>query len=185
MLLPINDSWSTTQIRHCVLADCIAVSKVGYYTPFAVLGAAFTLIGAVLFTTFTPSIESAKVIGFQIIAGFGRGMANQQPITAVQASIPAAMLPIVVSVVPFCQYFGSALFVSLGTTVFTNSLVPALQLYAPGVDPKVVVSAGATRVGDLVPQDQLPGVLLAANKALTQTFVSSVAQLWLYCEKPS
>jgi hypothetical protein len=82
------------------------------------------------------------------------------------------MLPLVSSLIPFTNYFGTALFVSLGTTVFTNRLPQALEKYAPTVSPQVVISAGATAIKDLVPAKDLPGVLLAANQALTETFVS-------------
>jgi hypothetical protein len=96
----------------------------------------------------------------------------QQPIIAIQTACTPAEVPIVSSLVAFCQYFGGALFVSLGTTVFTNQLVQLLPMFAPGVDPDVVVHAGATSLRTIIPKEDLTGVLLAANKALTQTFVS-------------
>ncbi|RDW66377.1 hypothetical protein BP6252_10012 [Coleophoma cylindrospora] len=151
------------------------VTRCGYYIPFAIAGSAISTIGAGLFTTFTPHTPSSRWIGYQILTGMGRGLVMQQPITALQANTPRKVLPIVSALIPLCQYFGTALFVSLGTTVFTNTLTPALQMYAPGVDPKTVISAGATGIKGLVSSEELPGVLLAANKALTDVFYLAVA----------
>jgi hypothetical protein len=50
--------------------------------------------------------------------------------------------------------------------------MPALAKYAPEVDARQVVNAGATNFRALVPEESLAGVLNAFNKALTSTFAS-------------
>lgn len=72
----------------------------------------------------------------------------------------------------FCSYFGSALFVSLGETVFINRLQPALHQYLPHVPPESIIRAGATNARSAVPASDLPGLILAYNQAITQTWVS-------------
>jgi hypothetical protein len=55
--------------------------------------------------------------------------------------------------------------------VFANKLVEGLKTYAPTLDPKIVLSIGATNLQSTVEKDLLPGVILAYNKALTHSFL--------------
>lgn len=54
-------------------ADKILVNRFGYHTPFAIFGSALTAIGSGLMSTFFPSTDTVKWIGYQILAGAGRG----------------------------------------------------------------------------------------------------------------
>lgn len=92
--------------------------------------------------------------------------------TAVQTIMPADQVAQATALMMFANYFGGALFVSFGKTVFTNRLVPALQEFSPLLNAQDLIDAGATGVRLVVSEDDLPGVLLAFNQALTQTFVS-------------
>jgi hypothetical protein len=55
--------------------------------------------------------------------------------------------------------------------VFSNKLVEGLAKYAPSIDPKVVLSIGATSLQSSIDKSELPGVILAYNNALTQAFL--------------
>jgi hypothetical protein len=46
---------------------------------------------------------------------------------------------------------------------------------APDVKPEVVIEAGATHFRDVISKDDLPGVLLGYNHAITQTFYLAAA----------
>ena len=70
----------------------------------------------------------------------------------------------------FSQTLGGALFLSLAQTIFTNGLTATLPTSAPGVDPQTVIAAGASGVRGAVTRVQLPGVLLAYNKAINEDF---------------
>lgn len=72
----------------------------------------------------------------------------------------------------FANYFGGSLFASFGKTVFSNCLIPALQGFSLLLNVPDLINAGATGVRLAVSEEDLPGVLLAFNQALTQTFVS-------------
>lgn len=123
-------------------------------------------------STFTPTSAVAAWVCYQLLNGFSRGMILQQPITAVQANLPKDQLAIGSALVAFCQNFGAAVFVSLGQTIFANSLSPALAKFAPEADARRVVSVGATNFRTVVPEASMPGVILAYNQALTAIFVS-------------
>jgi hypothetical protein len=148
------------------------VSKIGYYTPFALGGSMLASIGSGLMTTFVPSTSTGKWIGYQIMTGVGRGMVLQMPLTAINDLLSSDDIASAVAVLIFCQYFGGALFLALGQTVLLARLGPALQSFAPNVRADEVINAGATNIRAVIPAAELAGVLLAYNRALTQTFVS-------------
>jgi hypothetical protein len=95
-----------------------------------------------------------------------------QPVTAVQTVMPADQVAQATALMMFANYFGGSLFVSFGKTVFSNRLVPALQEFSPLLNAQDIINAGATGVRLVVSEEDLPGVLLAFNQALTETFVS-------------
>lgn len=49
-----------------VIAGGVAVSKVGYYTPFAIAGGAILMIGAGLISTWTPNTSTGHLIGYEV-----------------------------------------------------------------------------------------------------------------------
>jgi hypothetical protein len=59
--------------------------------------------------------------------------------------------------------------------IFTNGLTSNLPKTAPDVDPKVVISAGATYLRKVITAAQLPGVLMAYMDGLKQAFIISIA----------
>jgi hypothetical protein len=155
------------------------VTAVGYYVPFFVASTILQSVGAGLLTTFTVDTGSPKWIGYQIIYGFGVGLAMQQPLIAVQTVLPIADVPVGTALIMFTQTFGGALFVSVGQNVFTNRLLTGLRQEAPGFDASTILQLGATTLKKAVPEQFLPGVLVAYNKALTETWYVSVAMACL------
>ncbi|ERF75088.1 hypothetical protein EPUS_04870 [Endocarpon pusillum Z07020] len=155
------------------------VTAVGYYTPFFIVSTILQSIGAGLLTTFTVNTSSSKWIGYQIIYGFGVGLAMQQPLIAVQTVLPIADIPVGTALIMFTQTFGGALFVSVGQNVFQNRLMSGLLQEARGFDPSAILRLGATTLKTAIPPEYLPGVLVAYNRALTQTWYVSVAMACL------
>lgn len=155
------------------------VTAVGYYTPFFIISTILQAVGAGLLTTFTVDTPSSKWIGYQIVYGFGVGLAMQQPLIAVQTVLPLADVPVGTAVIMFTQMFGGALFVSVGQNVFTNRLQAGLMQEAKGFDASMILKLGATTLKSAVPAQYLPGVLVAYNRALTQTWYVSVAMACL------
>ena len=157
----------------------VAVTAVGYYTPFFIASTILQAVGAGLLTTFTVDTSSPKWIGYQIIYGFGVGLAMQLPLVAVQTVLPITDVPVGTALIMFTQTFGGALFVSVGQNVFTNRLLSGLIKEAQGFDPLMILRLGATTLKTAVPSEFLPGVLVAYNQALTQTWYVSVAMACL------
>jgi len=148
-----------------------AVTIWGYYTPFMIAGSALAAIGYGLTTTFEPDTGSGKWIGFQILIGAGIGISFQQPLMAVQTVLDIADVPTGTSLVIFMQTLGGALFVAVSQNVFANKLVEYVAAYVPEIaNPGDILKVGTTSVKDFYSPALLPGVKLAFNDALTQTF---------------
>ena len=75
----------------------------------------------------------------------------------------------------FFNSLGGAIAISIAQNIFSNGLKSNLPKYAPGVDPEVVINAGAAYLRKAVTAAQLPGVLLAYMDGLKQAFIISIA----------
>jgi hypothetical protein len=111
---------------------------------------------------------------YQVIGGLGRGMVLQQPLTAVQDSLPPPKVPVGTAFLMFSQVLSGALFISFGQTVFSNQLGPALARYAPDVNAALLLKVGATNFRSVVSEESVERVVQAYNLALTRVFVSDI-----------
>jgi hypothetical protein len=151
------------------------VSVVGYYTPFMLASTVIMSIGAGLLSTFEPNTQHPAWIGYQALAGLGIGTGMQLPLIAVQTVLPLDLVPTGTAVVVFAQTLGGAIGVAIAQSVFQNKLIQKVGQYAPGIDPAVVIATGATNIHSKIPTQDLSGVILAYDKALTQVFLVAVA----------
>lgn len=153
----------------------ILTTVFGYYTPFIYCSVVFMSIGAGLCTTLEVSSGPSQWIGYQFIFGAGIGFGMQQTLVAVQTSLPDGDIPIGTAIIMFSQTLGGAIVVSIGQNIFSNQLVRNLIKVVPDIDPKIVMAIGATQLKNAVPENLYHLVLIAYNKALTETFYTGVA----------
>ncbi|GFF52506.1 putative HC-toxin efflux carrier TOXA [Aspergillus lentulus] len=146
------------------------VRKLHYVPPWAIIGSVMTAVGSGLMTTFTADTSKGKWIGYQIVAGFGRGAALNMPIVASQEYLSPDAIAIASSAIALCQYLSGSVAISVAQAIFQNGLTPALEKYAPNVEPAIILDAGATGYADVLSADQLPGVRFAYNEALVKVF---------------
>ena len=151
------------------------ITKIGYYTPFMIASSVFVAIGAGLMSTFKVNTGHAAWIGYQAIFGFGMGFGMQQTIIAAQTVLHLDDVPVGTSVMMFTQTLGGALMISVAQNIFTNSLLKNLAAGVPNVDPRIVLSTGATSLAKAIGTKDLAQVLLAYNGAIMQTWYVSVA----------
>lgn len=88
-------------------------------------------------------------------------------------------IPAGVAFLIFSQNISGAIFVVVGTVIFTQSLVSELAAHAPSVDPTAALDAGASAsaVRALVPVGgaELDGVLIAFSNSLNKVFYLLIA----------
>lgn len=151
------------------------ITKIGYYTPFMIASSVFVAIGAGLMSTFKVDTGHAAWIGYQAIFGFGMGFGMQQTLIAAQTVLHIDDIPVGTSVMMFTQTLGGALMISIAQNIFTNRLLTNLAAGVPDIDPRIVLSTGATSLAKAIPTKYLPQVLVAYNSAIMQTWYVSVA----------
>ena len=139
-----------------------------------ILGCILSSFGTGFMTTFKPWTGHSTWMGYQILLGLGSGMSFQQPLLAAQVVLSEEDLSIGTAAGILVRNLGSAVSISIAQSIFTNKLVKGLEVI-PSVDPKIVQDAGATNLRTAVSAQSLPSVLLAYNKALTDTYYLAAA----------
>ncbi|KAK2026385.1 major facilitator superfamily transporter [Colletotrichum zoysiae] len=165
-----------SQLMLAVVSGAL-VGRLGYYLPCVIFGSILSTIGSGLISTWTPHTSSATWIGYQILMGAGRGSNMQmtdsfrsQAIIAVQANSAPSRLPVVMATLVFLQTFAGAVFLTVAAVIFSEGLGTNLAKYAPSVDAKTVLDAGGTGFRTVVPQEDLPGVLMAYSRSINEVF---------------
>ena len=158
------------------LTSGILTTKFGTYVQYFYGCSILTSIGAGLITTWQVDTPNGMWIGYQIISGFGTGLALALPQVAVQPGLAPQDIPIGISMTIFLQFFGGALFVSIGNNIFNSKLVEYVSdIDIPKFDASKTVQAGATELRKAVPAEYLPRVLVAYNEALRLVFRAGLA----------
>ncbi|RAL10653.1 putative MFS aflatoxin efflux pump [Aspergillus homomorphus CBS 101889] len=147
----------------------ITNSKIGYYTPLAIIGSCIMSVGAGLLTTFKVDTGEGKWIGYQIVYGIGLGLCFQIPNLAAQTVLPKPDVPFGLALMLFGQLIGAAVFVSVGENILANQLVKRLS-GLPGFNPKLVTSGGVTELLNTMPANLHDTVLHSYNEALRKVF---------------
>ncbi|GME30030.1 MFS general substrate transporter [Neofusicoccum parvum] len=153
----------------------VSLTFIGYYTPFTWFGASAFTVGAGLMYTLQVETTSSRWIGYQVLTGFGAGIALEIPFIAVQRVVAKKDMPVGNAMVGFFNSLGSGISISVAENIFSNTLVKGLEQDVHGINPEVVVAAGATGVRDVTPPQLLPAVLHAYNNAITTAFIFSIA----------
>jgi hypothetical protein len=147
----------------------ITTQKVGYYTPFAIVGSCIMSVGAGLLTTLQVDTAEGKWIGYQVLYGFGMGLAFQAPNLAAQTVLPTKDVPVGSSLMFFSQLLGAAVIVSVGENILDNQLVQRLS-GVPGFNSSLIRSGGATSLLSSLPANLHEEVLTAYNESLRKVF---------------
>ncbi|KAJ5497739.1 Major facilitator superfamily domain general substrate transporter [Penicillium expansum] len=147
----------------------ITNSKIGYYTPLAIIGSCIMSVGAGLLTTFQVDTVEGKWIGYQIVYGLGLGLCFQVPDLAAQTILPKPDVPFGLALMLFGQMIGAAVFVSVGENILANQLVKRLS-GLPGFNSHPITSGGVTLLLNRIPADLHDTVLHSYNEALRKVF---------------
>ncbi|CAI7623242.1 unnamed protein product [Penicillium glandicola] len=147
----------------------IANSKLGYYTPLAIIGSCIMSVGAGLLTTFQVDTGEGKWIGYQVVYGIGLGLCFQVPNLAAQTVLPKPDVPFGLALMLFGQLIGAAVFVSVGENILANQVVKRLS-GLPGFNSDLVTSSGVTELLDAMPAYVHDTVLRSYNEALRKVF---------------
>lgn len=147
----------------------VLTSRVGYYTPFLIIGICFSAVGAGLITTFQVDATMGQWIGYQILYGFGFGACVQAPNMAAQTVLPRDQVAIGASLMLFGQTLFGAIFASIGQNVLDGELAKRLAGIA-NITPQQIENAGATGILSIIPSQYHDAALVAYNNSLRVCF---------------
>lgn len=150
-------------------------SWIGYYTPLLIVSAIITPVGAGMLSTLEVDSGIGYWFGHQVLMVIGLGIGIQTVLLVSQVTVPAKDMPIATTLLLFGQTLAGAIFLPVCQSVFQNQLVSYLHEYAPNANSKGIIESGITGLREIVSSEQLPSVLTAYNKALTQSFYVAVA----------
>lgn len=157
-----------------ILITGICISSKGYYVPFVWLGTSIFLVGCTLLHTLNIDSSTAQWVCYQIISGFGLGLAEQVPFIAVQVVLPDDDMPLAFAMVVFSRCLGGAVGLSVATNVFSGALLPKLEKI-DGLDVSTTVAAGVSGLAGTVPDGLLRVVREAFNYGIMRSFVIPIA----------
>lgn len=163
------------------LASGAATSVLGYYTPFFYASTVLQAVGAGLMTTWAVHTSTASQVGYQLVYGFGVGLAMNLPFMAAQTVLPDADTAVGTAIITFFQTLSGAVFVAVGQNVYLNRLASSLRRDLPDLDPNLVLHIGATDLKHAVPAADLGVVKAAYSNALTHMWKICVIMACLTC----
>jgi hypothetical protein len=73
------------------------------------------------------------------------------------------------------QTYGGVLFVAVAQSIFSNKLIQGVTIGVPGVNPQLVISAGATDLRASLTPDQLSKVLVIFMASVKDAYIVPIA----------
>jgi MFS family permease len=148
-------------------------SFIGVFLPFMYTGTSLFTVAAGLLCTLTLSTPTARLVGFQIIAGIGVGASMQLCATSVRAAVQKKDTPIAATLSVFAPFFGSALGAAINQHTFRTTLKKNLRSFLSEADANMVIKAGGSGFQELTVIDNKNLVKAAYNDALRKVFVTA------------
>ncbi|KAL4767534.1 major facilitator superfamily domain-containing protein [Aspergillus nidulans var. acristatus] len=148
----------------------VLIGRLGYYLPFAIVGAVLSTVGSGLFSLISPTTPTVAWAAYQVILGLARGASTQPTLLAVQNGVAPDDLSTAMAILTFSQTFGGSVFLAVASVIFSEGLKSQIPRYAPGVNPQQVIAAGATGFRDIVRGEDLKGVLRGYARAINWVF---------------
>ena len=147
----------------------------GHYVPIMAVGSVLASIGCGLIYTLDINSPSSKWIGYQSLMGIGVGLIFQIPVIVAQANVKPSDLSSASAMILFFQTIGGAIWISAAQAGFANKLLKRVPITAPGVNPGLVLSTGASELRKVFDAAQIGGILEAYMDGLKVTFAISIA----------
>jgi MFS family permease len=128
----------------------ILLAKVGFYSPFYIIGSALALIGSALMHSVTLDTAAANIYGYSILIGFGAGIYVQAGFSIAQAKMPREQIAAATGFIALGQVFAPLIALSIAGTVLINTAVSGLTVLLPNVSEEVIKNAIAGTSGQLL-----------------------------------
>ena len=132
---------------------CVAnggiMSATGYYMPWYLGGAIFTIIGNALLYTVNDSSTATRVYGYTVLAGIGAGAFVQAGFSVAQVKVDPVYIPLAIGFITAGQIAGATISLAIANSVFLNGSTKALAVLLPHEPIKNIQAAVAGAGSDL------------------------------------
>ncbi|OQO00322.1 hypothetical protein B0A48_13669 [Cryoendolithus antarcticus] len=155
----------------------IYVRKAGLFIPPIYLGLSMMTLGFGLFINFDATSSWAKLIVFQLVAGFGIGPLFQAPIIALQAHINPRDIGTATATLGFCRQLATSISIVIGQVVFQNSMAKKSASLTAALGPQLVKQIGGGNAGA---NSAVINALPAAQAVIARAAVAdSLQPMWI------
>ncbi|KAI1583436.1 ProP Permease of the major facilitator superfamily [Pyrenophora tritici-repentis] len=152
-----------------------AIGKTRYTQPFELAGALIMTAGMALIYILDVDSPKAKYIGAEVLFGFGIGLCNQVPMTAVQGFSKPDEVASATGIMVMCQTLSGAYFVAIAQSLFANRMLHTLTSGSNHLDVALVLGTGASKLQDVFSGDDLTAVIAAYMVGIKDVFTFSLA----------
>ncbi|KAJ5980927.1 hypothetical protein N7481_008225 [Penicillium waksmanii] len=115
----------------CGLANGAAMTKLGYFMPWYLVGGVLTALGGGLMTTVNENTSTTHIYGYSALIGIGAGMYIQTGFSVAQAKVASSRTSDAASFIALAQNLGITLALAISGAVFENQALDGLQTLIP------------------------------------------------------
>nr|AHV78251.1 ResE [Sarocladium zeae] len=151
------------------------IGKTRYLQPYQLTSTLLMTAGMALFYTMDVDTSSARYFGPQILFGFGLGLGNQIPMTAVQGFSKPEDVANSTGIMLMCQSMSGATFLVVAQSIFSNRLLESLRHSTADIDPLEVINTGASEIGDIFTGQELEAVIRSYMDGLKDVYLFGLA----------
>jgi len=167
----------TPLIAGYVVASIFAggiTSRFKYYNPSMINGTILAVAGSALLTTIDLKTSTARIIGYQLVYGFGIGFGFGQPSYIVKTILPAEDVPMGVTFITLVQNLSALVFVAVAQSIFQSELHKHLEPLLPRSSNASALLSSLPKIISLLPADTKVEAQGAIGDSITQTFYVSL-----------
>ncbi|KAF2092922.1 MFS gliotoxin efflux transporter glia [Rhizodiscina lignyota] len=152
-----------------------AIGKTLLLQPYQLTSALLMTAGMALFYTMDVDSSQARYIGPEILFGFGLGLSNQIPMTAVQGFSKPADVTSSTGIIFMCQPLSGAYFLGIAQSIFANRMLQTLETTPSNVDAVKVLNTGASEIQHVFSGGDLAAVVGAYMVGIKDVFAFALA----------
>ncbi|CAI7566499.1 unnamed protein product [Penicillium viridicatum] len=151
------------------------IGKTRYTQPYELLGALIMTAGVALIYILDVDSSKAMYIGAEVLFGFGIGICNQIPMTAVQGFSKLEEVSSATGIMVMCQTLSGAYFVAIAQSLFANRMLQTVLSSAAHLDATLVLGTGASELQEVFSGEDLKEVIAAYMVGIKDVFAFSLA----------
>ncbi|KAJ4315562.1 dynein heavy chain [Neodidymelliopsis sp. IMI 364377] len=152
-----------------------AIGKTRLTQPFELIGALIMTVGMALIYNLDVKSTRAKYVGAEVLFGFGVGLCNQIPMTAVQGFSKPQDVASATGIMVMCQTLSGAYFVAMAQSLFANRMIHTLRAGASDLNIALVLGTGASELQKVFTASDLTTVVDAYMVGINDVFAFSLA----------